>query len=596
MLRESHEEALKRWDNLTALQEHYTDFGDFLHDVQKDVYGWETTPIQYDIGDFLQYGGGQLMLQAQRGQAKTTITAIFAVWCLIQAPNFRIMIISAGAKKANEISKGIILIIQSMRILECLRPDRNAGDRTSTEAFDVHYTLRGEGMNPSVVCLGITSNMQGYRADILIPDDIESSKNALTMVQREQLMHLTKDFTSICSEGRVIYLGTPQSADSIYNTLPARGYSVRIWPGRFPTLEEEAEYGGMLAPFITKQMKVNPELRTGGGILGDKGLPVDTRLNEELLQKKEIDQGPAYFKLQHMLCTKLADSERFPLKLRDAIFMHLNPNEAPGKITWLPRADLLVPPVPGAVIRDSMYRPGYVSEDLYPYATKIMYVDTAGGGQNGDETAAAVVGFLHGYIFILDIVGLPGGIREDVMQRLSGLAWQYQVNLVQVEKNFGHGALASVWRPILDQYYKDASGGSLNRGPGIEDVWESGQKELRIADTLEPVLARHHLIINESLLQYDVDSTQKYALEKRGTFQFLWQFSRLTRNKHALLHDDRIDAVAGAVRYFTQRMNQEADVELQRKRAEDMLGFMADPFGRGNKKPGLGVNAFDRYR
>ena len=594
-MRETHEEALKRWDDLIALQEHYTDFGDFLHDVQLELYGWETTGIQYDIGDFLQYGGGAIMIQAQRGQAKTTITAIFAVWCLIHAPNFRIMIISAGSKKASEISKGIILIINAMPILACLRPDRNAGDRTSTEAFDVHYTLRGDSMNPSVVCLGVTSNMQGYRADILIPDDIESSKNALTMIQREQLMHLTKDFTSICSEGRIIYLGTPQSADSIYNSLPGRGYDVRVWPGRYPTQDEENEYGSSLAPYILNKIRENPDLRIGGGILGDKGKPVDTRLHEDLLQKKEIDQGLAYFKLQHMLCTKLTDTERYPLKLRDCIFMHLNKTEAPGKITWLPRNDLLIPTYPGSSVRDEMYRPGFTSNDLYKYGTIIMYVDPAGGGQNGDETVAAVIAFLHGYIFVLDIVGFPGGIREDVLQSLSALSYEYQCNLIQVEKNFGNGALASVWRNVLDVYYQTASENSKHRGPLIEDVWESGQKELRICDVLEPVIARHHLVINEKLIQYDVESVQKYPLERRATYMLMHQLSRITRNKHSLLHDDRLDAVAGGVRYFTARMAQDANKEVQRKRTEAMLQCMADPFGTGQKNNFNGMNAFDKF-
>ncbi len=292
--RESLEEALQRWDDLEALQEHYTDFADFLHDVQDEIYGWETAPIQYDIGNFLAHGGSNIMIQAQRGQAKTTITAIFAVWCLLHDPKHRIVIISAGNDKASEISKGIINIINAMECLSCLRPDRNAGDRTSTENFDVHYTLRGEGMNPSIKCLGITSNLQGYRADLLIPDDIESSKNALTQVQREQLLHKTKDFTSICSDGRIVYLGTPQTTDSIYNTLPARGYTVRIWPGRFPTLEEEQEYGEFLAPWIKDRMQKAPDLRTGGGVLGDVGQPTDPgdRLGEASLQGKKVGSGP----------------------------------------------------------------------------------------------------------------------------------------------------------------------------------------------------------------------------------------------------------------------------------------------------------------
>ena len=91
-------------------------------------------------------------------------------------------------------------------------------------------------LNPRLIHLSLTGfGSQGKRADLLIPDDIESSKNSATPVQRAKLLHLTKDFISICQYGRIVWLGTPQTMDSIYNSLPARGVAVRIWPGRYPT-------------------------------------------------------------------------------------------------------------------------------------------------------------------------------------------------------------------------------------------------------------------------------------------------------------------------------------------------------------------------
>jgi hypothetical protein len=592
MARESDTLALQRWDDLETLQEYYKDFSTFLHDVQYDVYGWITTPIQYDIGNFIAHGGKYIMVQAQRGQAKTTIAAIFATWSLIQDPKCRVLILSAGAKKANEISKGIYNIIHSMPELECMRPDRTAGDRTSTEAFDIHYTLRGAGMNPSVACIGITSNMQGYRADILIPDDIESSKNATTQVQREQLLHKTRDFTSICSEGRTIYLGTPQTVDSVYNSLPGRGYTVRVWPGRYPTNEEMASYGDTLAPYIADKIKADPSLQTGGGVLGDSGKAVDERLHEDVLCTKELDQGLAYFKLQHMLSTKLTDAERFPLKLRNLVFMHLNPDEAPGKITWQPRPDLLVHPYPGSSLKEEMYRPASCSTDMFPYAGKFMYIDTAGGGQNGDETVAAVTYFLHGYVFLMDVQGFPGGHREDVFDALAAMMYKWQVNTVEVEKNFGHGAFAQSLRPIVDKYYKEISNGELNGGPGIEDYWESGAKELRIIDGLEPIMARHNLIINESIVADDVLDTQKYPLEKRATYQLLHQMARITRTKGSLIHDDRIDAVLGAVRKWVEVINQSADNMIQQKIQAQRVSVFEEFLNRGRRTSQV-TNAFD---
>ena len=132
-----------------------------------------------------------------------------------------------------------------------MRPDRSFGDRSSVEGFDIHYSLKGPEKSPSVACLGITSNKQGFRADLLIADDIESDKNAATPVQREKLIGLTRDFTSICSKGDIVYLGTPQSVDSIYNGLPSRGYDIRVWTGRYPTMDEIPNYTGTLSPLLS---------------------------------------------------------------------------------------------------------------------------------------------------------------------------------------------------------------------------------------------------------------------------------------------------------------------------------------------------------
>ena len=103
------------------------------------------------------------MIQAQRGQAKTTITACYAVWRIIHEPSTRILIVSSGDTMATEIANWVIQIIKNMDELKCLRPDKSAGDRESVKAFDVHFALKGPEKSPSIACMGITSNMQGKR-------------------------------------------------------------------------------------------------------------------------------------------------------------------------------------------------------------------------------------------------------------------------------------------------------------------------------------------------------------------------------------------------------------------------------------------------
>jgi hypothetical protein len=576
-MRESPELALKRWAALELVQAAYPTFIPFLEDVM-DELGFGTTDLQKDIAQYLEHGPHYLMIQAQRGQAKTTITAAYAVWSLIHDPAYRVLVISAGGTQANEISTLIVRIVMVMDELECLRPDRNAGDRTSVEAFDVHHSLKGLDKSPSVACVGITGNLQGKRADLLIADDVESAKNSLTEHMREALSLLTKDFPSICSTGRIVYLGTPQSTNSIYNALPGRGYTVRIWPGRYPTPKQRLNYGDMLAPYITRRLDADPSLGIGGGALGDQGKPTDTQLpagTEEFLAKKEQDQGPSYFQLQHMLNTKLADADRFPLRWAKVQTMRMLAELFP--LTYV--AAILDHEVVKYEILGVSYClgvPSTVSPDRSKLQGVVMYVDPAGGGKNGDETGYAVVGFLNGNLYVLAVGGFPGGYDTEVLRSLAHVARDWKANRILVEKNFGNGAYLNAWLPLLRAEYPHA----LGEGCKIEETWESGQKELRIIDVLEPIIARGSLVFNDDIARNEAASLNRYALEKRRSYSIFHQLQHITRDKGSLQHDDRLDALAGACRYWTQQIGIAQDLAIKAQREREMREWQANPLGR----------------
>ena len=578
-VRETEEQALKRWHDLELLQKHYAKFDDFLVDVIEDFMGFKCTEIQLDIGHYLCTGPKYRMIQAQRGQAKTTITAIYAVWCLIHNPATRVLIVSSGSDMSEEISNWIIQIIGGMDELECMRPDRSNGDRASIEAYDIHYTLKGPEKSPSIRCIGITSNMQGKRADLLIVDDVESSKNSQTQHQRARLLHLTLDFSSICSTGDIVWLGTPQSIDSVYNSLPGRGYDIRIWPGRYPTQEEEKSYGPYLAPLIKQRLAKNPLLRTGGGPTGERGQVVDpVLLKEDTLSKKEIDQGAAYFQLQHMLSTTLTDAERFPLKLQNVRFMSFDREEkrVPMQINFA-RTDenRITLATDHPVHKDSLYRVSS-GEDFGPLKGGHMYVDPSGGGKNGDELAYAITGFLAGRVWLYAVGGMPGGVTERQLDWLTAIAERWKPSHISVEKNFGNGAFRSVWEPQLVKKHKC----------GIEDVWESGQKELRIIDTLEPMIGSGKFVAHEELLYEDWRQCQQYPADKRSTYSFFWQLSRLTRDPKSLAHDDRLDAVAGSARYWVEALAQDEQKAAAAAKQEQYRNLMKNPLGDGRPLPG----------
>lgn len=593
-LSESEQEVAVRWAEIEALRDHYALFEDFLYDCMTELMGFQCSELQVDIGRFLQSDVRYGMVQAQRSQAKSTIVAMFAVWQLIHDCKHRVLIISAGSEVAAEIANWVIQIIMNWDILECMRPDRQHGDRASSKSFDVHWQLKGPEKSPSVACIGITANMQGRRADLLIPDDIESSKNGTTEVQRAALEHLSKDFTSICQKGRIMYLGTPQTVDSIYNNLPERGYTVRVWTGRFPTPDEEKHYGDNLAPYLVKMMEDDSSLRKGGGLAGDRGKPTDPiLLGEEALCKKELDQGPAYFNLQHMLNTVMSDEMRHPLKTKNLVVMNFAIDKAPGEIIWMPSPDKQIA-VLGFQSKPQLFRPFTVSTEIYKYEGKHCYVDSAGGGKHGDETVACITYFLHGYIFIAEILRLAGGYGDENYKALSQLCMRHDVNSIEVEKNFGFGAFASAWRPLLQATYREA--GKTNC-PAIEDVWESGQKELRIIDTLEPIMARHRLIVHEDIIQYDLDASKKYPIDQQESFKFFHQMAKISRDKGSLIHDDSIDAVAGSCRKWVDRLAIDEKIRIEQKTTDENIGFFAEWGGQigANQNGVLGLST-DRFK
>lgn len=593
--REQVQDALARWEQLELLQQEYSDFNYFLEAVITGLMGFSTSDIQKDIGEYLEHGPQYSMIQAQRGQAKTTVTAAYAVFKLIHNPSFRVLIVSSGGTMAKEISGWVIQIINGMEELSCMRPDRAAGDRASVEAFDIHYTLKGPEKSPSVACMGITSNIQGKRADLLIADDVESAKNAATEIQRGQLLHLTLDFTSICSKGQIVYLGTPQSVDSIYNGLPGRGYSIRIWPGRYPTVKQEANYGDALAPSIKAKMQLDPSLREGGGPLGDQGKPVDpVILDEDTLRKKEIDQGSAYFQLQHMLNTKLSDAERFPLKLNKILFMDIPHGKAPVLLDHIADPRLIIPTPSGLDLPDSMYRIAGYTGEFVPFKETNMYVDPAGGGQNGDETGWAISRFAGGLVYLVDAGGVPGGAEDDKVDLLIDRLVHWGVTTTTIEQNFGHGMFAQIFRRrLLERKVACA----------VEDDYATGQKELRIISVMEPLISSNSLVFNEAIINSDWSTTEKYGAARRKTYSLLFQLSRITRDRGSIAHDDRLDAVSGTCAYWQDQIEQDKEIINAREQASAWKEFTKNPFGNNKEIYGIGhnsgngmPNAFDRYR
>lgn len=577
--RESAEGALVRRAMLARVQEEYQSFQHFL-DVCMDMMGFRVTRIQRLIAQFLEYGPKQRMIQAQRSQAKTTITACYAVWRLIHNPAMRILIVSGAGAQAKDIAILIIRIINTLPELECMRPDASAGDREATDSFEVHHSLRETvEKSASVACVGVYGGKTGKRADLLIADDIETPENSETAIQREKLLNRSKEFADLCASHDIIYLGTPQTSDSIYNTLEGRGYTVRIWPGRYPNADQVAHYGNSLCPVLARELEASPELGTGHGLDGTLGQATDPELlDDQALYKKEIDHGSARFQLQQMLLTALMDANRRPLKTHNLIVCNMPDRKGkfPLEIHRGIDKSMLVQLNGAGSYPFNVMRPmGMSVNDVANLEHVVMYVDPAGGGKNADATGYAIGGYLNGNIWLLAAGGVKGGSDMAQLLALAELAVKWEPDVICIEKNFGYGTFQNAFSPVLAKACKEAK----KKLPGLAEDYVTGQKEKRIIDTLEPILGRGALIINESIVQEEIKCAQIYPLVEQKVYGLFFQMNHITYDRDSLAHDDTLDALEGLCRHFAHQLLRDQEEASKKIREREFMQFVKDPFG-----------------
>mgnify|MGYP003631530230 FL=1 len=539
---------------MSKIPEKLKDFRNFTYLVWSHLGLPEPTPVQYDIAHYLQTSPKRSIIEAFRGVGKSYITAAYVVHQLLLDPQLKFMVVSASKARADDFSTFTQRIIVELPI--CQHLVARDGQRWSKIAFDV-APAKASG-SPSVKSVGVTGQLTGSRADIIIADDVEVPNNSMTHMMREKLSETVKEFDAVLKpDGKIIYLGTPQNEMSLYNVLLARGYDMRIWTSRYPTLERaEKAYGGRLAPILYDRMQKEEQ--------AVYGLPTDPkRFDDEDLLERELSYGRSGFALQFMLDTSLSDGNKYPLKLSDLIIYSCDKDTAPEKMVYGIFKPLIELPNVG-LAGDKFYAPEDTIGRL-DYQGSVLAIDPSGRGS--DETAYAVVKMLNGYLYVVDAGGVAGGYSDSTLQHLTDLAKINKVNMVLVESNFGDGMFSELLKPYLIKTYPAT----------LEEVRHNTQKEKRIIDTLEPVMNQHRLILDPKVIQKDYDSVQNMPPDVGMKYMLTYQMTRITKQRGALAHDDRLDVLAMAVQYWVDQMAADADTEI-RSRKEEMLDMELDKF------------------
>ena len=512
------------------------DFRVFIYMVWKMISLPDPTPIQYDIANTLQnLPNDRFIIEGFRGVAKSFITCAYAVWTLWRDPQKKVEIVSASKDRADANAIFIKRIIYTLPFLAHLkaRPDQ----RDQQNLFDVGPAV--PDISPSIKSVGISGQLTGSRADLLIADDVEVANNSGTQTQRDKLNEAVKEFDAIIKPGgQIVYLGTPQNEMSLYNELQQRGYKCRIWTVLYPeSLSEREFYGDRLAKIIADKYDENPDLYAGK--------PTDPRrFDEEEIYKRRLSYGKAGFALQFMLNTNLSDQEKYPLKVQDLMIANMSLDEANLKWYWSNDRQLRINDLPCVALKgDYFYEPQGRSSEVYEYTGTVMAVDPSGRGK--DETSYAVVKYLNGYLFVLEVGGTREGYSDSTLRQLANKAKMYGVNEIVVEGNFGDGMFSKLFAPVLNAVHPCR----------ITEVKNYAQKEARIIDTLEPVMMRHKLIVHKQVI---IDDYQIY--ENAPAYSLIYQMTRLSRDRGALAHDDRLDALCMAVAYWLEVMDRDEEL------------------------------------
>ena len=542
-------------------------FKNFLYLCFKTLGIGEPTDAQYEIATVLQKGPKRVIVSAFRGIGKSWITAIYVLYRLYHDRTLNILVVSASKARSDDFSTFCFKLMREVPELNEMLPDEKV-DRFSKVAFDVAGAPASQ--STSVRSMGIFSQLTGARADIIIADDVETPGTSETQGMREKLSERVKEFEAILKpldDTRIIFLGTPQTEDSVYNDLVKRNYSRMLWPARFPNAKWMQHNGHELADALKERLEKDPALATGGGSDGLGGAPTDPkRFSETELVDRELSYGRAGFALQFMVDTTLSDQDRYPLKLRDLMVMdfgELGPDHpvwGPGK----PIDDLRNVGFRG----DHFYAPIALNGEWRPFQGSVMAIDPAGRG--ADELAYAVVKQLNGFLYLAEASGLREGFETKNLEALALIAKKHKVNKIIVESNFGDGMFTKLLMPVLTKIYPCT----------IEEIRSNRQKEKRIIDTLEPVISNHKLVVSKALVQKDAAPTELNELNR----QLFFQMTRITKDKGSLIHDDRIDVVAMAVAYWKDAMARDVDKARAEQKSRDLGKQLAEYWSALDKR------------
>ncbi len=219
-------------------------------------------------------GDKNLLLMAFRSAGKSTMVGLFAAWLLYCNPDLRILVLAADHMLAKKMVRNVKRIIERHPLTGHLRPkdiDQWAGERFT-------ISRPSELRDPSMLARGISANITGSRADIIICDDVEVPNTCDSPEKRANLRERLLEIPYILiAGGTQLYVGTPHDYYSIYADIP-----------RSEIGEERPFLDGF------KRLSIPITNEQGQSVWPEKYPP-------EIIAQMKIDTGPNKFESQMLL-------------------------------------------------------------------------------------------------------------------------------------------------------------------------------------------------------------------------------------------------------------------------------------------------------
>jgi hypothetical protein len=224
---------------------------------------------------------------------------------------------------------------------------------------------------------------------------------------------------------------------------------------------------------------------------------------------------------------------------------------------------------------DYYYKPMQVQGEWKEYSETICSVDPSGRGS--DETVACFLSQLNGFIYLHEIYATKDGYSDNTLLNILKRCKKYGASTLLIESNFGDGIVSELFKKHCQ---------TTKTNINIEETRANVRKEDRIISSLEPVFNQHRLVVDPAVIKWDYKSNEDEATENRFQYMLAYQISRMCREKGAVRHDDRIDALAQGVKWYTDALALSAEEQIKDRRHEEWVdhleAWMDDPVAEAN--------------